>query len=231
MKAYCVILAGGTGKRMGGNLPKQFLPLKGVPIIVRTIRRVLGCRDFERIVVAIHSDWRTEFEKMLRESDVELARIIITVGGAERHDSIQNALKAIHEYADVAEEDVAVICDAVRPFVSLKILEDSIRMASDCGACVATLPAVDTMLEVENGVVKSVPPRAKLFHGQAPDSARILVLERAIAALTPDERRTITGTAQILVVKGVPVRVIQGDPGNIKITTPADMKMAERYLV
>lgn len=230
MKAYCVILAGGSGTRMGGNIPKQFLSIAGAPIITWTIRRVLECPRFKKVVVAIHPSWEDEFRRMVADAGIDEGKLLLTHGGKERHDSIANALAAIHAYSDVGEEDVVVIHDAVRPFVTVEILERSIGAASEYGACVATIPAIDTMLKVEDGVVVSVPRRASLYHGQAPDSARILLLERALASLTQEERRTITGTAQILVVKGIPVKAIAGDPRNMKITTPADMELAERYL-
>lgn len=231
MKAYCVILAGGVGSRMGGETPKQFLPVCGTPIIIWTIRRILECRGFEKLVVAIHPEWETRFREMLEFAGIDLRKMLITHGGKERHDSIKNALDAIHSYVSVSEEDVVVIHDAVRPFVSVEILEESIKAASKYGACVATTPAVDTMLKVEDGCVVAVPSRATLFHGQAPDSARLLILEQALESLTDEERKTITGTAQILVVKGVPVKAIKGDQRNIKITTPADMEVAERILM
>lgn len=230
VKSYCIILAGGVGSRMGGETPKQFLPVCGTPIIIWTIRRILGCRGFEKLVVAIHPSWEGEFRRMVADAGIDEGKLLLTHGGKERHDSIAKALVAIHAYSDVAEEDVVVIHDAVRPFVTVDILERSISAASEYGACVATIPAIDTMLKVEDGVVVSVPRRASLYHGQAPDSARILLLERALASLTQEERRTITGTAQILVVKGIPVKAIAGNPRNMKITTPTDMELAERYL-
>jgi 2-C-methyl-D-erythritol 4-phosphate cytidylyltransferase len=230
MKAYCVILAGGVGRRMGGEIPKQFLPVAGKPIIIWTICRVLECREFDGVVVAIHPDWELAFREMLKKAEIESDKIILTHGGKERNDSIQNAISAIHGQGGVGDDDVVVIHDAVRPFVTVDILERSISAAAEYGACVATIPAIDTMLKVEDGVVVSVPQRASLYHGQAPDSARILLLERALASLTQDERRTITGTAQILVVKGIPVKAIAGDTRNMKITTPSDMELAEKYL-
>jgi len=215
---------------MGGNIPKQFLSIAGAPIITWTIRRVLECPRFEKVVVAVHPDWEDGFRRMMADAEIDVEKVLLTHGGKERHDSIANAIAAIHAYNDVGEEDVVVIHDAVRPFVTVDILERSISAASEYGACVATIPAIDTMLKVEDGVVVSVPQRASLYHGQAPDSARILLLERALASLTQDERRTITGTAQILVVKGIPVKAIAGDTRNMKITTPSDMELAEKYL-
>lgn len=231
MKAFCSILAGGVGKRMGGELPKQFIPLKGVPIIIRTIRRVLACEDFTAAIIAIHPEWEAYFAEMLAKYAIDCSRVLICYGGAERHDSILNTLAATKAKFDVSEEDVVVVHDAVRPFVSAVVLKESILAASQYGACVATLPAVDTMLVVKDGTVVEVPDRKTLYNGQAPDSVKLLLLERAIHSLTQEERKVITGTAQICVVKGIPVKAIPGDPSNIKITTPHDLEVGERILV
>lgn len=230
MKAFCSILAGGIGKRMGGELPKQFIPLKDVPIIIRTIRRVLACEEFAAVIIAIHPEWEAYFTEMLSKYAIDLTRVVICYGGAERHDSILNTLAAAKAKFSVSEEDVVVVHDAVRPFVNSAVLKNSISAASQYGACVATLPAIDTMLVVKDGIVFEVPDRSKLYNGQAPDSAKLLLLERAILSLSPEERKVITGTAQICVVKGIPVKAIQGDPNNIKITTPHDLEVGERIL-
>lgn len=229
-RAFCILLAGGTGSRMGGALPKQFLPLKGVPIIIRTLRRVLECRSFAAVVVAIHPEWEEDFRALLPQYAVDESRIVVVHGGAERHDSILNALKAARRHFDVTEADVVVVHDAVRPFVSRRVLDDSVAAAAEHGACVAACPAVDTMLVVRDGMVVEVPKRSELYNGQAPDSARLLSLERAIESLSADERRAVTGTAQICVLKGIPVKAIKGDPDNIKITTPHDLEVGERIV-
>lgn len=230
MRTFCSILAGGIGKRMGGDTPKQFLPLAGTPIIIRTLQRVVQFGKFDAIVVAIHPDWEAELCSLMKSNSLDASRIILCPGGKERHDSIMNTLIAIKRNYEVSESDVVVVHDAVRPFVSDAVLEASIEGAAQYGASVATLPAVDTMLKVQDGLVVNVPPRAELFNGQAPDSARLLLLERAINSLTEDERKIITGTAQICVVKGIPVKAVPGDPNNIKITTPHDLEVAARIL-
>ena len=102
MRAYCVILAGGRGSRMGGDVPKQFMSLGGVPIILRTIRRVLECAQFDKIIVAIHPSWRDVLARMLNGDGIDKSRILVTSGGGERIDSILNSLKAIHEQTCVS---------------------------------------------------------------------------------------------------------------------------------
>ena len=127
-------------------------------------------------------------------------------------------------------DDIVVICDAVRPFVSKEILQNSIKMSRSHGACVCALPAIDTMLYVENNIITSVPLRKNIFHGQAPDSFQVSILNEALNSLTEDEKKIITGTAQICVLKHIPVYTIPGDIKNIKITTPDDIKIAENIL-
>lgn len=231
MKAYCAILAGGTGVRMGGDTPKQFLMLNDAPIIVHTVRRILSFNLFERLVVVVHPQWKDFFLSLAHKYDIAFNRIVVTHGGADRIDSIKNALSALRSMRNADDKDIVVVHDAVRPFVSREIMASSVNCAAEHGACVATVPAADTILEVEDGVVVSVPTRSRLFLGQAPDSAQISILEKALESLTEDERRAITGTAQILTLKGIRVHTISGDVRNIKITTASDMELAKRFMI
>lgn len=228
--AYGVILAGGVGKRMGQEIPKQFIQLRDVPIIIRTIRCFLSCHSFRSVVIAIHPEWNDFFLEILANHEIDTKRILVVPGGEERYDSILNALRAIRQNFPVDESDVVVIHDAVRPFVSLNLLENSIAASMKYGACVATVPATDTMLVVKEGMVVDVPRRSELYNGQAPDSVRLMDLERAIDSLTNEEKKMITGTAQICVLKGIPVRAIPGEYSNIKITTPHDLEVGGQIL-
>lgn len=227
MNAYALVLAGGSGVRCGARIPKQFLPVGGIPIVVRTLGRVLACEAFKEVVVAVHPDWEGRLRTMLAEAHMGESRIVVAEGGASRNDSMRNAVAAIRGRG-AADDDVVVVCDAVRPGVSVALLDVCVAGTREAGACVATLPAVDTMLEVEDGVVVSVPPRERLFHGQTPCGARLSLLEHALGR--DDLGAKITGTAQLLVLDGATVRAIPGSPDNFKITTPEDLLRAERML-
>ena len=229
MKNFAVILAGGIGQRMGESLPKQFIKLSGCPIIILTIRRILSVLEFDKIIIVIHPDWKQYLQNQIEEYQISTEKIIITSGGKERLDSIKNSLKQIMLISN-SPDDIVVICDAVRPFVSKEILQNSIKMSRSHGACVCALPAIDTMLYVENNIITSVPLRKNIFHGQAPDSFQVSILNEALNSLTEDEKKIITGTAQICVLKHIPVYTIPGDIKNIKITTPDDIKIAENIL-
>ena len=230
---FAVILAAGKGKRMhlSTGIPKQFIKISGIPIVIYTINKILSAKCFDKVYVSVCSDFIDYFIKLLKEYSIDKDRIIITEGGKERIDTIQNTLKAIEIDTTISNDDVVVICDAVRPFVSTKILYESINTARDFGACVATIPAHDTMFSIEeSGIINSLLPRSKIFHGQAPDSFRFNILKQALDSLSEEEKLVITGTAQICLIKGIPVKAIKGSRKNIKITTIEDLQLAEQIL-
>lgn len=226
---YAAILAGGTGKRMSSTFPKQFISLGGELIIIRTIRRILESGLFDKLIIAIHPDWKSHLDAEISKAEISSKNMFITAGGKERLDSIRNVSNFLcSAFGKPQDEDCIVIFDAVRPFVSTRIIEDSLNALTQHEAVVAAIPAVDTMLWIENGSkVASMPQRSKLFHGQAPDSFRLNTLCKALAELTPEEEQIITGTAQICMLKGIDIHTIPGDPLNIKITTPSDILLGE----
>lgn len=222
------ILAGGSGTRMDKhNIPKQFINLCGKPILIHTLERMLEVEDFDYIYIAINPAYRDELDRILKEYIKDISKIIIIDGGKERVDSVQNVINAAYEF-NHDENDIIVLHDAVRPFTSKRIFKELIQNSKDYGATIATIPAVDTMLVSKDGeFLDSVPDRKTILHGQAPDGFRLGVLKKAIEELTEDERKYITGTAQICCVKGYPVRVTKGDVKNMKITVEQDLMIAE----
>ena len=227
---YGVVLAGGTGTRMkNGPMPKQFIELGGVPTIILTIKRMLLVERFDVLIIAIHQSW-VEYLNDLIERFIDDSRIVVIPGGTERLDSIANSVAEAAKRG-VSHDDVIVLHDAVRPFVPIKVLEDSIDGALEHDAVVAAVPAVDTMLWIEEGtIVSDMPDRSKLYHGQAPDSFRLEVLKHSLETLTDEDRKIITGTAQICMLKGIKIHTILGDRNNIKLTTPEDLITAEGLL-
>ena len=227
---FGAILAGGIGTRMGGSIPKQFIELKGKPIILYTIERMLSVDDFDRLYIGIHPDYKDYLRELLSKYCILSEKIVIVDGGKERIDSVENVLNAICKES-TKDNDVVVMHDGVRPFVSKEILINSINTAREFGVCVATVPAVDTMYMLDkNGFINGFPDRKTIFNGQAPDSFRVKLLKQAIDSLTEQERATITGTVQICAAKGYPIKTIQGDYKNMKITTTNDLIIAESII-
>ena len=226
---YGVILASGTGSRVKSiNIPKQYFEIDGKSIIIYTLENMLKDNLFDCIYIAVNKD----YEEMLWEyldnfiDDDALDKIEVIYGGKERIDTIHNVMKEICKN-DINDEDVIVIHDAVRPFVTKKILNDSIDAARKYGAVVTTLPAVDTMLNSNNGnIVDSIPNRNLLYRGQAPDSFKVKTFVELENNLSDEQKKEITGTSQLCSMNDYPLHMIEGDEINFKITTDFDLKLA-----
>ena len=229
MTTYAAILAGGVGNRMhSATIPKQFLTLGDRPIIIWTIQKIIRSQAFDHLYVAIHPEWKDYLRDLIDRWEINTDSMTIVSGGKERLDSIENVVDAIYDEHTVDPDDKILIHDAVRPFITDQIIQDSLRALDRHPAVVAAIPATDTMLWIENGTrVDSMPDRSKLFNGQAPDSFRLSILAKSLKELTPQQRRVITGTAQICLLDGIPIHTIPGDPVNIKLTSDSDMLIAE----
>lgn len=228
---YAAILAAGTGTRMGHQCPKQFLELAEKPIVIWTLERILTLGVFDRLIVTCQKEWIEHLKKLVEKFHLDLSKIEIIEGGADRLASIENVLIYIRKSHSINEKDSILIHDAVRPFIQKKLIEDSIKALEQYKAVVAALPVVDTMLWCDNKVeVTSMPDRSKLFHGQAPDTFNLKTLHDSMKRLTNAQRKIVTGTAQICLLNGVKVGTVPGDPLNIKITTPNDLLLAEFIL-
>lgn len=229
---YGAILAGGSGTRMKSiDIPKQFVEMNGKPIILYTIEHMLVVKRFDYLYIAVHADYLDYMKELTATRVAEPDKVRILLGGKERMDTIHNVTDAITQDHGIGEEDVIVIHDAARPFVTEQILNDSIDAAAKYGACVAAVPASDTMLHSVSGdVVDDIPVRSEIFHGQAPDSFRLKHFLDMQAALTPEQRAVITGTSQICTMNGQPIHMIAGDPVNFKITTDSDLAIVRSML-
>ena len=146
---YAGILAGGTGTRMGiSNLPKQFLELGDRPILIHTIEKFVLEKSIEKIVVGVHGDWVLHAEDLVdKYLPLHKERIIITKGGADRNTSIENIIEAIDAYRPLTPEDIVVTHDSVRPFITLRMIQDSIKLAHNHVAVDTLVEAVETIVE------------------------------------------------------------------------------------
>lgn len=227
---YGVILASGVGKRMGIDIPKQYVEINGKPIIVYTIVSMLQVERIDKIYIAVSEEYVEYMKEILKKyfKPQQIEKMYIVKGGAERIDTINNVTAAIVEGQMVQDDDVVIFHDAVRPFVTRQILEDSIDGVLKYGATVAGLPAVDTMLCSEDGCkVDSIPMRSTIFHGQAPDSFRLKYFLELSENLSEEQRKQLTGTSQFCTYNNKPIYLIKGDPLNFKITTRDDLLRAE----
>ncbi len=225
-----VILAGGIGKRVGADIPKQYIEICNVPIIIYTIKSMLKVEEIDKIYIAVSKDYMAYVTELLAKylSREELKKCNIVNGGKERIDTLLNATNFIVSNNTIAPDDVVIFHDAVRPFVTPKILRDSIVYSRKYNATVAGIPASDTMLVSHCGdVVDAIPDRATIFHGQAPDSFRLQHFLKLVDLLTDEQKMNMTGTSQVCTFNNEPIHLIPGDGMNFKITTIEDLERAE----
>jgi len=210
---------------------KQFTELGGTPILIHTLRRFSAVDSVSEIWVALRENEIEGFRERLRTEakDVLRKKVALVVGGEHRQQSVQNALNAVSAQAD----DIVLVHDAVRPLVTEEIIHEVIEAAKKYGAAIAGLPATDTVKQVERtaegAIIKATIPRAGVVLAQTPQGFRYDVIKKAFDEAAADG---FTGTdeASLAERSGHEVAVVMGSPRNIKITTPADMELAEFYL-
>ncbi len=229
---YGVILAGGIGSRMGGDKPKQYLNVKGKPIIVYTIEKFFSTPQFEKVIVLCPKQW-VEHTKNLIEKHIAPAagKVAVIQGGETRNETIMNAIRFIEEEGNLNDDTIIVTHDSVRPFVTHRIIEENIEAAKKFGACDTVIPATDTIVEaLDNTVISNIPDRSKMYQGQTPQSFNAKKLKDMYNALTDEEKAILTDAAKIFVMKGEKVALVQGEDFNMKITFPYDLRVAKSLL-
>ena len=213
-------------------MPKQFLDLGNKPIIIHTIEKFLLEPEIEKIVVGVHEDWISHAEDLVEEYISTFKdRIIIVAGGSDRNTTIENIIKAIDDYKELTDEDIVITHDSVRPFITLRIIKDNIRLAKECDAVDTVVEAVDTIVESTNGeYITNIPNRAHYYQGQTPQSFRCKDFLSLYNSLTSEEKQILTDACKIFVIKGKEVALAKGEYSNLKITTVTDLKIAKSML-
>ena len=225
------IPVGAKGEPKKVHPSKQFTELRGTPILVHTLRKFAAVDAVSEIWIALRENEIAGFRSRLESEakDVLKKKVELVVGGEHRQQSVESALKAVA----AAEDDIVLVHDAVRPFVTDEIIQEVIRAAQKYGAAIAALPAVDTVKQVERtaegALIKSTIPRAGIVMAQTPQGFRYGVIKKAFDEAAADG---FLGTDEAALVERSrhDVAVVMGSPRNIKITAPADMELAEFYL-
>jgi 2-C-methyl-D-erythritol 4-phosphate cytidylyltransferase len=242
MKVIVIIPAAGLGTRMGPmagargkatqQVPsKQFTELGGTPILIHTLRKFAAVDAVSEIWIALLENEIAGFRARLgaEGKDILKKKVELVVGGEHRQQSVENALNAVSAAAD----DVVLVHDAVRPFVTGEIIGAVIEAAKKYGAAIAGLPAVDTVKQVERtaegAMIKTTIPRAGVVLAQTPQGFRYGVIKKAFDEASADGFMG-TDEASLAERAGHEVAVVMGSARNIKITSPGDMELAEFYL-
>jgi 2-C-methyl-D-erythritol 4-phosphate cytidylyltransferase len=234
MKVIVIIPAAGLGTRMsaahGGlkSKSKQFFELQGTPILVHTLRKFAQCDAVGEIVIALRKNETATFQKQI-ESENFAKPLRFVEGGEHRQNSVANAIAALN----AANDDIVLVHDAVRPFVEQDTIVNVIEAVKKYDAAIAGIPAIDTVKQVDRtadgAVVIATVPRERMVLAQTPQGFRFGLLKRAFDEATADGFMG-TDEASLIERSGAPVHVVMGSPRNMKITTPADLELAEFFL-
>ena len=218
MHVSAIIAAGGRGARFGAGRPKQLLTLAGRPILQRSIEAFLRCDLVQDIVVALPPEVVDDPPPYLAAL---AGRVQLVAGGHRRQDSVANAFARV-----AGRADIIVIHDAARPLVSDEVIRRTVAAAAESGAAVAAVAAHDTVKRGDaSGTIAATLPREQIYLAQTPQAFRTGVLRDALAR--DDEA---TDESMLAEKAGHPVRLVEGDRRNLKITTPDDLAMAERLI-
>ena len=226
-KTYALIPAAGMGKRMGASINKQYLHLDDRPILAHTLAVFEQSSDIDGICLVIPADEISYcHEEILKPYNFE--KIIgVVPGGKERQNSVMNGLEALKHFA--TPDDVILIHDGVRPFVSPRLLCESISVARACDGALVAVPTKDTIKVARNNIVIDTPERGTLWQAQTPQTFQFDIIYQA-HKLAEEAGFAGTDDASLVERLGGRVRIVEGDYRNIKITTPEDLVLAEAFL-
>ncbi|HBG71569.1 MAG: 2-C-methyl-D-erythritol 4-phosphate cytidylyltransferase [Bacteroidetes bacterium GWF2_43_63] len=216
---HIIVVAGGSGKRMNSAMPKQFLKINGIPVIAVTFNRmnavIPGCRFTVVIAERDLKYWNDCSNYISFHSSINIA-----FGGPERFHSVRSGL------AFVRNDEVVAIHDAVRPLFTGDVIRQGFMVAEKSGSAIPVIPLSESIREINGGLSKSA-DRSRFRLCQTPQFFQATLL---LDAYRQSYTQSFTDDASVVESSGYPIRIIEGNPENIKITTPADLKFAEAIL-
>ena len=233
-KNAAILLSGGVGSRIGGDVPKQYLRIGPYRIITYTLQKLLKIPSICTIVIVADAAWQKEILSDLEialppREKAQMQRIRFALPGQNRQLSIYHALL---ELKDLLAEDAAVLVhDAVRPFASEQLLTACLQACVRADGAMPVLPMKDTVYYSADGQrVSELLEREKIYAGQAPEAFRFGPYFRANEALLPDRILSIHGSTEPAILAGMQIRMIPGEESNFKITTPEDLSRCQSLM-
>ncbi|MFN8429834.1 MAG: 2-C-methyl-D-erythritol 4-phosphate cytidylyltransferase [Spirosomataceae bacterium] len=217
---YAIIVAGGSGSRMKSEMPKQFLLLGGIPILVRTLQTFLSIENLQ-VILVLPQDSIAYWQNIKGDYFTENHKIITVMGGNTRFQSVRNGLNSISD-----QEGLVAVHDGVRPFISKEIIENSFLVAGQKGSAVVAVDSKDSVRLMKNEKNRAVDRNTvKLI--QTPQTFDLGLLKKAFLT---DEKPFFTDDASVVEYFGHEIFLVEGDYRNIKITTPEDILIGETFL-
>lgn len=222
-KVVAIVVAAGFGERMGSKIPKQFLEIRGKPIVGYTLEKFDLCSEVDEVILVVQAEHVQDAREMLNECSIQkVCRVV--AGGPERQDSVQNGLKNLPEGVEIV-----IVHDAVRPFVSVKKIGEVVEAARDGGAAVLAVHVKDTTKRGKHRWVEETLDRDDLWHVQTPQCFRADWIVEGYERAGQDGYST-TDDAALVERLGYDVKIVEGEDRNIKITSPVDLLLAEIFV-
>ncbi len=215
---YIIIVAGGKGLRMGSDIPKQFLPIGGKPVLMRTLERFREYSPTLQIILVLPKAQQDYWHQLCKDYNFEVEYVLAN-GGETRFHSVQNGLAKIPDDA----EGVVGVHDGVRPFPSIDVIRNCYETARTAKAVIPVVPVVETVRHLQGNTSETV-PRNDYRLVQTPQTFDIQLLK---AANKQPYNDGFTDDASVVEAFGFNITLVEGNRENIKITTPYDMKIAE----
>lgn len=225
-----LILSGGTGSRVGADIPKQYIKVHGKPIIQYCLETIACHERIDAIQIVADSIWQDFIIEYRKDSVFERKFKGFSLPGANRQLSIWNGLEEIRKYA--SDQDLVFIHDAARPLISRDLISECLKAAAGYDGVLPVLPMKDTVYMSEDGEkITSLLERNQIFAGQAPEVFVLGAYYRANQLLFPEKIFKINGSTEPAVLAGMKIRMIPGDEKNFKITTKEDMDRFEEIVL
>lgn len=223
MTTYAIILASGKGTRFGADIPKQFLKIGNKTILQRSIEVFENNDNIDSIIIVITPEYLSKAKEIIKDAKYRKIKSILA-GGETRKQSSNIGINAIKDN----EADI-IIHDCARPFLSQDLLNKCINALKNNDAVVSAIPSTDTIIQVQNNIVKDIPQRNTLMRVQTPQCFKLTIIKKA-HELSKDETNFTDDCGLIIKHNLAKVFVVNGDIDNIKITYPNDIIIAERIL-
>ncbi len=228
MKAYALIVAGGTGTRFGAARPKQYLSLGDGEVLSYSYEAFSACEEISGIVIVAQDMWRDHVRALCDKCCSEKL-LCIAQAGEDRRASVRNGLR-IFEQLGLEKDSVVLVHDAARPFLTKEVIAQNIAAASEFGACCTVVPATDTPIVSADGkTIGQMPPRSMMYMSQTPQSFSMELLIRAHDTV-PLDAPDVTDDCSLVRAIGHSVRLVMGTQQLFKITRAQDMIMAQNIL-
>lgn len=224
MRVSAIIPAAGIGKRLGAGYNKQYISLRGKPMVVHTLCTVADHRQIDEIIWVVGAGEVGKAQSMVEEYGLQKIAHIVS-GGEERIDSVIKGLQFVNQ-----EADYVLVHDGARPLVTHALIAECLRQAEATGAAIAAVPVKDTIkiVDTDSGLITFTPERNHLWAAQTPQVIKRQWLLEAIAQI--EDFTKVTDDSMLMEMSGKPTAVVVGSYENIKVTTPEDVQMAEMIL-